>query len=78
MLNLEQDPKCQYVYKVTVKRNGKYIGDIIMLEDGYYVFCPDQCYGAWTGMHLQELSSTLYEMNKEWDDKVKEDLNEGG
>lgn len=63
------------IYKVLYS-NGALLGQFMRLEDGYYVFFPDLNGGAWDGFLLQEISSTLYELNKDWDKEVKEYFSE--
>lgn len=64
----------QNVYVVTHKSNGKHIGDIYTEVDGYYVFQPIGNGGCWPGEILLEIGNTIVELNKEWDNHVKNTL----
>lgn len=52
--------------------NGKYLGDIVMDVDGYYVWWPDKSlYGSWDAYGLRAIAERLDEMNKDWDEKIR-------
>lgn len=54
--------------------NGVYMGDVIMNDDGYYVFFPEskERHGYWTQGDFQSLYTYLYLKNKDWDESVNE------
>lgn len=52
--------------------NGVKLGEIIMSEDGYYVFFPELREGFWEAYVLRQIADKVDEMNKPWDDQVKQ------
>lgn len=54
--------------------NGKYIGCMFPLEDGYYYFFPNSTSGAWAGWWMRQIADKLDELNKPWEDHINETL----
>jgi hypothetical protein len=53
--------------------NGVYMGDVIMNDDGYYVFVTDKAKnGYWTEGNFLELYTYLKAKNKDWDESVND------
>ena len=53
--------------------NGVKLGEILMAEDGYYVFFSDDSKrGFWEAYILRQIADRLDEINKPWDDQVKQ------
>ncbi len=54
--------------------NGVYMGEVIMNDDGYYVFFPDKerAGGYWSQGDFLALYKYLEEKNKYWDDQLNE------
>lgn len=50
--------------------NGRHLGEILMDEDGYYKWWPDNHKGYLDELFLISLGNFLKEMNKDWDDTV--------
>ncbi len=61
--------------RVVFHESGTRLGEIDYLEDGYLYFWPtkDRA-GAWSEHVLRAIADTLYELNKEWDRKVRDDI----
>ena len=65
----------QSKYRIEFKPN-KYLGDFIMEIDGYFVWYPDfSNFGFYSDYVLLELGNKLKELNKDWDNKIKQELN---
>lgn len=61
-------------YKVYTTSQNVYIGDVYKEVDGYYVFWPHrERFGFWSAEYMIEIGNKLNELNKEWDDIVKND-----
>ena len=54
--------------------NGVEVGEIFMMEDGYYQFWPKVMPGFWPAWCLHQIAEKVDSMNKEWDAKLREDL----
>lgn len=55
--------------------NGKYLGYAYKEVDGYYVFeSTMNSNGFWTSHSLRLVADKLDEVNKEWDEQVKQQL----
>lgn len=68
MLNLiKQDNNIQ-----EVRFNEKTLGHFIMQEDGYYIFCTQNSPEGWSSYALKLVADKLDEVNKPYDDSVKE------
>ena len=52
----------------------KCIGEALMLEDGYYHFLPLPEHGTLAPYVLRAIAELLDELNKDWDEEVKESL----
>jgi len=52
----------------------KRIGEALMLEDGYYYFLPLPEHGTLAPYTLRAIAELLDELNKDWDEEVKESL----
>jgi hypothetical protein len=59
------------VYEILYE-NGVKVGEFIIGDDGYYGFWPELRPGYWTEYILQALATKLGELNKPYDDQVKE------
>lgn len=68
-LNLEQ--KQAGLYDVFFY-NGKKLGQFYMEVDGYYVFLPENNSGYFNEYSLKLIINKLTELNKEWDNHVKD------
>lgn len=74
MIRLERtttNEKSYHLYFDTV-----YLGDVFMDEAGYYNFWPSNDNpGFWSSYSLKVIAEQLDELNKEWDEQIKQDLN---
>lgn len=71
LIELKPGPGKYYVF---YKPNGVHVGEMIVMEDGYYVFWPnDLRKGYWNEAVLLGLSEVLADLNKEWDDRIRND-----
>ena len=74
MIRLERtttNEKSYHLYFNTV-----YLGDVIMDEAGYYNFWDSNDNpGFWSSYSLKLIAEQLDELNKEWDEQIKQDLN---
>ena len=53
--------------------NKVYMGDIVISDDGYYVWWPDHTREGYIESHvLRTLADKLDELNKAWDDEIHE------
>jgi hypothetical protein len=58
--------------------NKKELGSIVSQEDGYYKFTPNKnSSGYWSSYGLRLIADKLDEMNKEWDEHVKKEIDNG-
>lgn len=57
-----------------IKFNDKSFGELIKLEDGYYYFNPLNNGGVIAPYALRAIANILDELNKDWDEEVKESL----
>lgn len=57
---------------------GKYIGDFVCGDDGYFDWWPDSHEGSLSGANLYDLYQNLEALNKEWDSIVQNDPKIGG
>ena len=56
--------------------NGKLIGQVMRFEDGYYSFMNlDGYQGSWSSYDLRVIPDLLDDLNKPWDNQVKEYFN---
>ena len=69
MIKLEQKKACLYD---VVFNNGKKIGEFYMEVDGYYVYQPLEGNGFLTEHSLKLILEKLTEINKEWDNHIKD------
>ena len=54
---------------------GVSLGDLIMAEDGYFYFFPEETPGcAWSNWMLQGILDKLNELNKDWDATVAREI----
>lgn len=53
--------------------NGVHIGEFVMMEDGYYHYWPVKGEGCWGAYAMRAVADKLDELNKPWDDQVKND-----
>jgi hypothetical protein len=59
-------------YKVYYE-NGAYLGDFEKDMDGYYKFWPELKGGFWDEHILRLLADKLTELNKDWDNIIRND-----
>lgn len=69
MLTLKE--KTPGAYDV-IYHNGTKIGKFYMEVDGYYVFLPENNSGYFNEYSLKLIINKLTELNKEWDNHVKD------
>lgn len=62
------------VYGVYVISNDKHVGNFVLDVDGYYYYEPLKTSGLYNDYTLIELGQKLKEINKPYDDFVKESL----
>jgi len=69
-LTLEEITKTHL--KVFWGENGKYIGDFIVDDDGFFYFWPlkDNWWGCWASYILREIADKLDELNQPWSDQI--------
>ena len=53
--------------------NNLLVGELIMDVDGYFYFWPSND-GCWVSHILRSIADKLDEINKDWDNKIKEEL----
>ena len=61
-------------FSVFLRDSGKILGEIYKEVDGYYVYQPDKANGCWESYAMRTIADMLDEMNKEWDEQVKKEL----
>jgi hypothetical protein len=61
------------MYNVSYAPNGVHLGEFIIDVDGYYKFWPRLSGGYWEGYVLRAIADKEEELNKEWDDHIKND-----
>ena len=62
---------------LVIHSNGKCLGDLMKLEDGYYQWWPSAVCsqgGCWSAYILREIADKLDELNDAWDQEVKSGL----
>lgn len=70
--------KLKYVNNYLIKvyyENNKLIGEFIKLEDGYFFYRPVENIGLFNSYSLKLIYDKLIELNHEWDEQIKNDLN---
>lgn len=55
-----------------VSFNNVSLGELIINDDGHYVWYPSHKYGYLEAWVLKDIANKLEELNKPWDDKIKE------
>ena len=55
-------------------KNNQMIGELIMDVDGYFYFWSTVKDGCWPSYILRYIADKLDEINKDWDNKIKEEL----
>lgn len=66
--------KNEYTYSV-VAPNGKMVGSLQALDDGFLYFFPDGLSGgAWTAWWMREVADKLDELNKPWRERIEKEL----
>jgi len=45
--------------------SGKTVGELIIAEDGEWVFWPEECQSAWSHYMLSKIADKLAELNRE-------------
>lgn len=53
--------------------NGVHIGEFEKDVDGYYYYWPTQRAGHWSAHVMRAIADKLDELNKPWNDKIKND-----
>ena len=61
-------------FEVLVSDNRKPIGECLMDVDGYYYFYPDSD-GGWNVYALREVTKLLSDLNLEFDNHIKDNIN---
>lgn len=57
--------------KVFWGENGKYIGDFIVDDDGFFYFWPlKDNWGCWASYSLRAIADKLDELNQPWSDQI--------
>lgn len=46
--------------------------DVLQGDDGYYIWWPQEGFGAYTAADLEMIAKLLNEANRKWDNEVKE------
>ena len=54
--------------------NKKRLGAFVVQDDGYFGFYADEPSGYWSSYALRLIADKLDEMNKTWDDHIKENI----
>lgn len=57
-------------YKIFFK-NGVFLGDLLIKEDGFYGFWPELRGGYWDSYVLREIADTLDELNAPWQKEIE-------
>lgn len=57
--------------------NQKYLGIVVVQDDGYYGFLSNEPSGYWSSYALRLIADKLDEMNKDWDEHIKKDIGNG-
>lgn len=75
MMHLKYSDKNQYGTILVHYPNNVFMGDMIIGDDGYYAWWPNEDLRAgyipsWV---LRELADKLDELNKDWDEQLKND-----
>jgi len=60
------------VYLVYFKT--KVIGKFIIQDDGYYGYYTTETSGYWSSYALRGIADALDDLNKEWDESIKKNL----
>ena len=71
MINLEYVIDGVYL----VYFNKKKLGEFVVQDDGFFGFYTSEPSGYWSSYALRLIADKLDELNKEWDDQVKKDIN---
>jgi hypothetical protein len=50
------------------------VKNIVTEVDGYKVYCPTNNGGSYAAHHLRRIATELDDLNKEWDDKIQQEL----
>ena len=54
--------------------NQKYLGIVVVQDDGYFGFLSNEPSGYWSSYALRLIADKLDELNKEWDEYIKKNL----
>jgi hypothetical protein len=54
--------------------NKKRLGAFVIQDNGYFEFYPDDLKGYWSSYALRLIADKLDEINKIWNDHIKENL----
>lgn len=73
MIKLEYVADGSYV----VYFNKKVIGNFVIQDDGYFGYYPNEISGYWSSYALRLIANKLDEINKEWDEYIKNNLMDG-
>lgn len=69
MIRIEKDHN---FYRVYLTRGDRYIGDFVMMEDGFwhYFQAPSYVAGGQSQEHLFAMAYALADLNKEWNEQL--------
>jgi hypothetical protein len=73
MKSIEIEKINEHCYKIYHGSNRKYLGKFIMDVDGFYYYWPcEKLTGSWSSYSLRGIADKLDELNKEYEENVKE------
>lgn len=73
----KHDGYCYVEFKSPIDGMPIRLGDLVMMEDGYYQFFPDLKRGGyWPTWMLRRIAYLVDVINDEWDECVRKDLEE--
>lgn len=67
---LKLSEKNQYKSIQIHYENDVKMGELIINDDGYYVFFPENRTGYWPDFILKDLSEIMIELNKPWEEEI--------
>lgn len=75
MLKLKYETAVYWITKATGSE--VFIGDLLMMEDGFYQFFPDTKRGGyWPSYILRAIADLVDDKNKDWQKQLEESMNE--
>lgn len=63
-------------FDVIFSPNQKVVGKFILDVDGFFYFWPEREDGAWSSWSMKEIAEMMEDMNREWEEKIKEHFEE--